>query len=106
MAPFKFIISYYLNLNKKCENLETMDAKYGYAAGSFIDESKAFPEENKKTSCISGRENINTEPKLKQQFRYNRVRVVPNDQPAQGHLPVSFSNFSYVTGLAKKTFHH
>jgi hypothetical protein len=63
---------------------------------NFIDENQAFARENKKTSCVSGRENLpSTEPKLKQQFRFNRVRLVPSDQPAEGHLPVII-RYSYI----------
>lgn len=40
-------------------------------------------------SCISGRENTSSilKPK-KEQFRFNRVRMVPNDWPNHGRLEV------------------
>ncbi len=51
--------------------------------------------EKKKLSCTSGRENLdaNSNQKLVQQFRYNRVRSVPSDRPTQGHLPVNINSF-------------
>ena len=61
---------------------------------SFKDKIPNFIEEdrqvyNPKTSCISGRENVPADAKkLVQQFRYNRVRLVPQDRPTEGRLPV------------------
>ncbi len=56
---------------------------------NFIDEDKVFGVENNKTSCVSGKQNLNNDKKLKQQFCFNRVRMVP-DQPNPGHLQAIF----------------
>jgi hypothetical protein len=43
-------------------------------------------------SCTSGREHlqISNDQKLKEQFRYNRIRLIPSEHPEHGHRPVSF----------------
>ena len=54
---------------------------------NFIDEDLLL--QSTKTSCISGRENLKTNvDKPKQQFRYNRVRLVPDDWPDNGRREV------------------
>ncbi len=44
-----------------------------------------------KKDCISGYEDLTRfeNRKVKQQFRFNRIRSVPNDTPSHGRLPVS-----------------
>jgi hypothetical protein len=41
--------------------------------------------------CISGFEDLTRyeNRKVKQQFRFNRIRSVPNDTPSHGRLPVN-----------------
>lgn len=55
---------------------------------SFVNEDLLL--QSTKTSCISGRENLTTNvDKPKQQFRYNRVRLVPDDWPEHGRREVN-----------------
>lgn len=64
----------------------------------FIDEDRVPV--NTKTSCISGKEHLPAAGVSKpvQQFRYNRVRLVPDDKPTDGRRPVN-SNFDYLSIL-------
>ena len=65
----------------------------------YIDEDRVPV--NPKTSCTSGREHLNTAKKPVQQFRYNRVRLVPDERPTDGRRPVSYSIYLYLSILQK-----
>ncbi len=57
------------------------------AIPDFIDEDRQ--PYNPKTSCASGKQNLSVDsPKLVAQYRYNRVRLVPDERPTQGRRPV------------------
>lgn len=55
---------------------------------SFIDfEPRIVKDNESKINAVSGREHQSNE-KLENQFRFNRIRLVPSDRPTHGHLPV------------------